>query len=289
METRDPDDVLTLCLLASHPAVELAAVTVNPGTRAQVGIVSHLLERLNVDVPIGARTPERDDGAVSAFHETWLGSVPHASAAAPAHELLAATFLDGRASVLLTTGPLHNVRQLLQRHPAAEVPRWVAQGGFAGANLVAPADRLPEFGDAVTRESFNFGHDSKGALLALTTGRVATRELVSKNVTHGVVWDAALQREVSNRAELSLGLRLVVNAMRTYLRERPSGKALHDPLAAAAVVDSGAFTWAEVEVYRDQGRWGARAARRTNTVISVAVDRDRALSAILNVPLGMTS
>lgn len=39
METRDPDDILTLCLIATHPRARLTAVTVNPGTPAQIGVV----------------------------------------------------------------------------------------------------------------------------------------------------------------------------------------------------------------------------------------------------------
>lgn len=46
METQDPDDVLTLCLLATHPAVRLRAVTVNPGSKHQIGVVKHVLNRI---------------------------------------------------------------------------------------------------------------------------------------------------------------------------------------------------------------------------------------------------
>jgi inosine-uridine nucleoside N-ribohydrolase len=41
METGDPDDFLTLLLLAGHPAVNLRAVTITPGSPAQVGVVRH--------------------------------------------------------------------------------------------------------------------------------------------------------------------------------------------------------------------------------------------------------
>ncbi len=75
METRDPDDVLGLCLVASHPALRLVAVTVNPGTREQIGVVRALLARLGVEVPVGARVGQ-DTGAVSPFHHEWLGPVP---------------------------------------------------------------------------------------------------------------------------------------------------------------------------------------------------------------------
>jgi inosine-uridine nucleoside N-ribohydrolase len=46
LETRDPDDALTLCLLATHPRLRLAAVTVNPGTPQQIAVVREILRRL---------------------------------------------------------------------------------------------------------------------------------------------------------------------------------------------------------------------------------------------------
>jgi hypothetical protein len=58
VETRDPDDVLTLCLVATHPRLELSAVTLTPGTPAQLGLVRLILRQLGVDVPVGAREPK---------------------------------------------------------------------------------------------------------------------------------------------------------------------------------------------------------------------------------------
>jgi hypothetical protein len=49
METEDPDDALTLCVLATHPAVRLAAVTVNHGRP----------ERTNSDWPSGPSSSRR--------------------------------------------------------------------------------------------------------------------------------------------------------------------------------------------------------------------------------------
>ncbi len=46
METRDPDHAFTLCLLAGRSDVRLRGVTVNPGSRAQIGVVRRLLARL---------------------------------------------------------------------------------------------------------------------------------------------------------------------------------------------------------------------------------------------------
>ncbi len=55
METSDPDDFLTLLLLLGHPEVNLKAVTVTPGTPAQIGLVNHAISNLfGLDIPIGA-------------------------------------------------------------------------------------------------------------------------------------------------------------------------------------------------------------------------------------------
>src|SRR4051795_7688282 len=185
METRDPDDALTLCLLAGHPRVLLAAVTVNPGTPAQIAVVREILGRLGAEVPVGARVADSTRDDVSPFHRDWLGDLRPARADAVAHELLAEVMTG---TVLITGAPLHNLRLLLNNHPTVEVGRWVAQGGFAGDNVVPPADRLPKFAGSTTQESYNFGHDSKGALLALSSPRVHECRLVAKNVTHGVAW-----------------------------------------------------------------------------------------------------
>ena len=279
METKDPDDMLTLCLLATHPAVDLAAVTVTPGTPQQVAVVREVLRRLERSVPVGARDATSKADAVSAFHPAWLGPLPDASADGVAHELLASALAEA-GTVLLTGAPLHNLRLLLREHPALAIGRWVAQGGFAGDNLVAPELRLAKFAGRTTCESFNFGGDKKGTLAALASPQIAQRDLVSKNVTHGFGWGPELQARLVATPDLHAGAALACEAMAVYLVEHPEGKLLHDPLAACAVLDRDAFSWEEVEVVYERGQWGARAASGTGTFITVAVDRARAEAAL---------
>ncbi|MFD5748775.1 nucleoside hydrolase [Streptomyces sp. NPDC127033] len=283
METRDPDDVLTLCLLATHSAVQLAAVTVNPGTLAQIGLVRTVLARLGVNAPVGARVAHHSGDAVSPFHRTWLGETATARPDAVAHELLARILTEKPDSVLLTAAPLHNFRLLLRNHTEVTVQCWVAQGGFAGDNVVPQEDRLPKFAGLNTCESYNFGHDAKGAIAALSSDRVRRRRLVSKNVTHGVAWNGAMHQRIKALNDMKPGVRLAVEAMEIYLREYPEGKFLHDPLAAAAMIDPAAFEWEEVEVYRERGRWGARPRTGTDTLISTSVNAVQALSAVLEL------
>ncbi len=276
METRDPDDVLTLCLLATHPRVTLRAVTVNPGTRAQLGVVRHVLGRLDRgDVLVGARNPDGPGDHVSAFHTAWLGSRPGGEPDDVAAALLADTFRAHPETVLLTGAPLHNLRLLLNRHPDVALSRWVAQGGFAGDNVVPPEHRLSKFAGLRTCLTFNFNGDAKGARLALASTRIGSRDLVSKNVTHGVSYDVAFHRSMAGYRQRTRGLALLYEAMDCYLRERPEGKMLHDPIAACAAIDRDIATWAEVEVVREEGRWGSRPAVGTRTNITIALDRER--------------
>ena len=55
METGDPDDVLTLLLLAANPNVQLVAVTITPGSLEQVSLVLWLLRELELEVRVGAQ------------------------------------------------------------------------------------------------------------------------------------------------------------------------------------------------------------------------------------------
>ncbi|MFY1828458.1 nucleoside hydrolase [Myxococcus fulvus] len=276
METSDPDDALTLCLLSTHPAVTLRAVTVTPGTLAQVGMVRHLLARAGrSDVPVGARNPAAQKESLSAFHTKWLGPLPPAAPDGLAHEVLALTLKRFPEATLLTGAPLQNLRLLLEHHPDVHLHRWVAQGGFAGDNVVPPEHRLPKFAGLRTCPTFNFNGDPKGALLALASDRVGRRELVSKNVTHGLAYDGAFHERMRPHASATPGLALIFEAMERYLAQRPEGKLLHDPLAACAAIDPGIVTWAQVEVVRERGEWGAELAQGTRTFISVAMDPER--------------
>jgi pyrimidine-specific ribonucleoside hydrolase len=52
METADPDDAMTLCLLANHSKVNLRAVTVMLGTDEQIGLAKYVLKETGLDVQV---------------------------------------------------------------------------------------------------------------------------------------------------------------------------------------------------------------------------------------------
>lgn len=278
METADPDDVFTLCVLATHPWAELAAVTVAPGSDEQVGVVKNVLRRLGVDVPVGAFRPGSAPNAVSGFHRKWLGNVRAQEADAEGWQLLKEE-LAKPGTTLLTGGPLKNPGALTEADPDFPIERWVAQGGFAGDSVVPPEQRLAKFEGRETCGTFNFNGAPEAALRMLASPRVRERLLVSKNVCHGLVYDAAMHAETAAR-RLTPGMALVRQGMEVYLRRRPGGKAFHDPLAATVALDESVCGFREVEVYRERAEWGSRPASATGTRISVSLDRARFLDVL---------
>ena len=275
-ETRDPDDFFALCFLSSHPEVVLRALTVNPGTREQIGMIRHVLAKLDLaGLPIGARDPDMQKDALSGFLRELFGDVAPAAPDDLGHVVLSDALRRHAQATVLTGAPLHNLKRLLDNHPEARIGRWVAQGGFAGDSLVAPEDCLEKFAGRETCVTFNFSQYSKGAKAMLASDRIGRRELVSKNVCHGVVYDHDMHERVRPLKDATAGLKLMHEGMDLYLDRTGQGKMFHDPLAACVVVDPTIVTFREVELYSQKGEWGAMAADGSNTFISVAVNEDR--------------
>src|SRR5690606_22256327 len=107
METHDPDDFLTLLLLLGHPGVRLKAVTVTPGTPAQIGHVRRALKWFERDIPVGAHNLDHSKDCVSSWHSKAYGEVAPSRDAAPGGELLRA--LCDQDTTLITGGPLKNL------------------------------------------------------------------------------------------------------------------------------------------------------------------------------------
>lgn len=278
METQDPDDVLTLCLLATHPTVSLRAVTVNPGSKHQVGVVRHVLERLLGDghgVPVGAGRPDHPKQCVSSFHYRWLGDVLPGDADGLASEVLVEAYeRSGRRLEIVTGGPLTNVAAFLDLAAPGSLSVTV-QGGFAGDQVVPEEHRLPKFAGRNTCPTFNLNGNVAAASSVLSYAGFKSRRLVSKNVCHGVAWDREMHERVRPSKDCHAGLSMMFEAMDLYLGRKPEGKLLHDPLAACAALDPSFVTWTEVEVYRERGEWGSRLSPGSGTDISVAIDRPR--------------
>ena len=307
METQDPDDFFTLALLCTHPRVNLIAITVTPGTPHQIGVVRHTLDLLGKgDLPVGAfnidhvSKKKKKHGpydhveargkatqyskCVSGWHYDFLGNIPPSREAEIGWQVLYENL--GTNTILVTGGPKKNLGALLKnwemwdreigvrRVAGPSWGTWVAQGGFAGEGVVPLENQLPKFKGLVTAPTFNLNGDPKSGLAALECPYFrGGKWFVSKNVCHGVIYDQQMQEEIQALNNPHPGLELIIKGMGLYLKRKPKGKKFHDPLAAMCALDRSIGTWAEVEIYREKGKWGARLQPGSNTKIITDYDR----------------
>lgn len=283
METADPDDALALCLLATHPRVNLRLVTLHPGGWDQVAVVRAILRRLRVDgVPVGARDCPSPKRHVSQFHYDWLGDLKDEEPSNPSVDLIMAAC--SRYPLSLVTGAaLTNVHRAVVygRSQAQLYKEWTCQGGFAGDNVVPEEHRLEKFRGQVTCPTFNLNGDVDAAKELLGHPRMGRTRMVSKNVCHGFRYDKDFHAQVP--AGEHAGLDLLRDGMECYFGKHPDGKALHDVLAAALAIDPRAGTWANVVPMREKGGWGSYPVPDSvvgSVRILVAVDRSKVIEAM---------
>ncbi|WP_372367589.1 nucleoside hydrolase [Candidatus Uabimicrobium sp. HlEnr_7] len=277
METQDPDDFLTLLLLLGHPCVDLRAVTVTPGSTAQIGIVRYALQVFDVDLPIGAYNIDHPKKCVSAWHYKVLGDVSSVNEAEEGYKVLFENCDEH--TTLITGAPLKNLGKAIEE-TSITIGRLVAQGGFAGAPVVPEHLQMEKFKGKTTCPTFNLGGDSRSALAALEYSGILKRYFVSKNVCHRVLYDKELHVEVEKIKEKSRSLQMIWRVMEIYLRKK-SSKKLHDPLAACCAIDPSIGEWSEVELYYQRGEWGSRLCPGSNTWIIINYNHQRFLRTLL--------
>lgn len=273
METSDPDDVFTLCLLAHHPRVNLVSVTVTPGSKHQIGLVKHILNKLELSIPVGSRNKDHAKQCVSEFHYKWLGAVSPTEPDGDGKDVLFDAISSYTDLTIVSGASLGNIGALLDKDIV--INKMVIQGGFAGDNIVAEHLRLDKFKGKITCPTFNLNGDVNAALKVFASDKISERRCVSKNVCHGVIYDLEMHKFIEPFKNNNLGLSLMFAGMEVYLNNRPSGKAFHDPLAACVAIDNSICDFAYVELYRERGEWGSRYSDNLNTYISTSVNMDK--------------
>jgi hypothetical protein len=185
---------------------------------------------------------------------------------------------DG-TTTLVTGGPPKNLGGALALERFT-LGCWVAQGGFAGEGVEPPERQLVQFRGRTVCPSFNFDGGSPRGSRRSGLAMIGLCRLVSKNVCHGVFYDAVLHAMVGAVKQESRSLGLIWRGMEAHLRRHPAGKKVHDPLAACCAIDPAIGTWAEVEMFHEPGGWGARLASGTATFIITGYDRERFLAVL---------
>jgi len=294
METGDPDDILTLLFLASHPAVELRAVTITPGNEEQVALVRWILQQLDLtNLRIGAQGWPSNAKRPVNLDARFYQSFGRAKSGEPRCERADQVLLEccDKSTTLVTGAPLHNLGDVLKLDGFC-LGRWVAQGGFAGEGVVPREQQMDKFKGMETCRTWNFGGNIPAAQAGLGSTAIARKICVSKNVCHDVVYDDKWHRDLEAAAKAAAeiephgrrasALRMMYDVMNTYLRHKPGGKKLHDPLALAVALDESVCELKEVELFTQAGQWGSRLCPDSNIWISVAYDMRKFKRALLS-------
>lgn len=255
METADPDDSMTLAILATHPKVHLASVSVHPGGRDQIGFVRRVLQILDrEDIRIGSGTPKSSASRVSDFYRSWIGKFEDSEADDTAAKIMTETLRQFPDCTLLTGAALTNPHSLWET--GVFFDRWFCQGGFAGDNIVPKENRLEKFDGKLTCATFNLNGNPLAAEKLLSLPMIE-RRLISKNVCHAAIFTKKDAEMLIPFRNYNKGLKLFLKAVE--LKE----KALHDTVAALLAIDPSKALWAEVIPYRQRGEWGSREVKES--------------------------
>ncbi len=91
------------------------------------------------------------------------------------------TYIPKGTSIVCCGGALNKVDEYIKDN---ELLLLVANGGFAGNNIVDPIDTLKKFKNKRTVRTYNFNLDVDAALSVLSSKNIKDILLVSKNVCH---------------------------------------------------------------------------------------------------------
>jgi inosine-uridine nucleoside N-ribohydrolase len=243
------DDAVALALAFGSPELEVLAVAATAGNvsleRATANAAA-LLDLLGVaaDFPVhtgaaaplagGERIPDEPVHGAGGLGGVKLpASTRRIESDAVAH--MAELILSRPGEVtLLALGPLTDVAHLFERFPEAigAIGRLVIMGGavFTQGNVTLGAE-------------FNFYADPEAAALVLERGRRI--RLVPLDVTRKAVVDRTTAEQLaalpSPAGEFGAMLLDMCNTM--VARGRTDGAVMHDPLAAAVVLDESLLSW----------------------------------------------
>jgi pyrimidine-specific ribonucleoside hydrolase len=282
METGDSDDFITLIFLLGHPKVNLKAVTVVPGTPDQIGFLRYVLGRFNrSDLPLGAFNMNAKP-ALSKFHlKIYEDAIINESRDALDGSDVLLTYCDEQ-TILICGGPLTNVAKAIQSGQF-KLGRLVAQGGFAGDNIVPEEKRLSKFNGRITCPTFNLGADIKSAKIVLDYNGIKEKYFVSKNVCHRVLYTINTHKQLEKFKDKSQSLQEIYHVMSVYLKKPgKNAKAFHDPLAACCAIDLSIGEWKDVKLYMDEKtkEWGSIISDNPNVKIIVDYNHDKFISTL---------
>jgi inosine-uridine nucleoside N-ribohydrolase len=232
------DDAMAILLALASPEVELRGVTTVAGnvglekTTRNALKVLELARRADVPVAVGADRPLTRTlrTAANVHGESGLDGpdLPEPETTpvdADAVDFLAAAIEPG--VVLVPTGPLTNVAQLLERHPdvTERLERIVWMGGAIAEGNVTPA------------AEFNAFVDPEAAARVFASGVPVT--MVGLDVTHKALFTAEHAERLRGAGAVGRAVAELADFFLRFHRQRYrfDGAPIHDAMAVAHVID----------------------------------------------------
>jgi pyrimidine-specific ribonucleoside hydrolase len=232
------DDAIAILLALASPEVELRGITTVAGnqtldkTTRNALKVLELARRTDIPVAVGADRPlVRELRTAANVHgESGLDGpdLPEPTTApidADAVEFLASALEPG--VVLVPTGPLTNVAQLIERHPEVTggLERIVWMGGAIAEGNVTPA------------AEFNAFVDPEAAAIVFASGIPVT--MIGLDVTHKALFDAGHAERIRGTGAVGRAVAELADFFLEFHRQRYrfDGAPIHDAMAVAHVID----------------------------------------------------
>ncbi len=277
------DDAIAILLALASEEVELLGVTTVHGNQTLEKTTTNALKVLELagrsDVPVAAGAPRplvRELSVADHVHgETGLDgpSLPTPTAAPvhePAVDFLARTLRPD--VVLVPTGPLTNVAELLARHPQVKPARIVLMGGSIGLGNMTPA------------AEFNVWADPEAAAAVFASGLDVT--MVGLDVTHQAIVTPDRVERIRDGGRIGAVVAELLEFFGRYHQRTYGwpGPPVHDALALAHVFRPALLETVErnivVETASELGRGRTyvdlyeRTDRPPNARVAVEVDAD---------------
>jgi inosine-uridine nucleoside N-ribohydrolase len=232
------DDAIAILLALASPEVELRGITTVAGnqtldkTTRNALKVLELAGRTDIPVAVGADRPlVRELRTAANVHgESGLDGpdLPEPTTRpvdADAVELLAGLLEPG--VLLVPTGPLTNVAQLIERHPEVTggLERIVWMGGAIAEGNVTPA------------AEFNAFVDPEAAAIVFGSGIPVT--MIGLDVTHKALFDSSHAERLRGTGAVGKAVAELADFFLEFHRQRYrfDGAPIHDAMAVAHVID----------------------------------------------------
>lgn len=227
METGDPDDLITLLMLLNNSEVNLVGVTCYQGSPIQIGLIQEVLQRANLDIPIGGWN-SIEPKELSPYYTKVMGTWKAQEAIYTPIEVFEKVFQNYSDNIHVLTGaPLTNIKEVIEKLPHITIPHMTTQGGYIGS-LVAMEKQLAKFRGRPSFRTYNLGNDIEAFNIVNNSSQIKDLTYVTKDLCHGFVYNKKIHQEIQF-ASHPIG-QLLQKCLEQYALANKE-KAMHDPLA----------------------------------------------------------